>query len=697
MHGGWVGALVTTLVGTASGGTRAWTDPLSWTPNQTPLAGDDCQLTSTSGAITINSGAVARSLDCSTGGGYTGTLTHTAGVTLTLGDATAGAGNVALKLVAGMTYTLGNAATSAVSFVSTSATQQTITTGGKSLGSWSVSGTGSSFLLGDANTVGATATVTLSAGTLNTGNFACSWGLFVISGATAKTLTLGSSAIAITGSSVAAVNVTGSGVTYTANTAVMTFSGANAGIQGATAQNWNGTSAVFTTANTAFVTLAGPTLNNVTWNGPANKVGLMSVGANGLTITGTLTLTSNSSVNRIALGSTTSGTSRTVTVGTSVALSNVDFSDITAAGAAGAWTGTSMGNALGNSNITFDTPATQTHTASAGGNWSDVTKWTSRVPLPQDNVIVDVNTTGTITADMPRLGADVTFTGFVGTAAFNSTANTLYGSLVLGSGMTVSGAQNMTFSARSSKTITSNGVTLTHPNLAVFAPGGTYTLTDALNNSTTTGFLSVSAGSFDTANFPMTTGAVSVTGTTTRTVTLGTSTITLTRTSASNMWDATTTTGLTFSGASATLVVSATSANPRTFIGGGLTYGTLTYTVAGSTGSLNIVGSNTFATINFSDATNARSLLFTAGTTTTVTNNFNVVGTAGKLMTVDSVTAATYTLTKPSGLVSDDYLNIAHSIATGGAGWYAGAHSTDAGTNTGWIFTAPPAPFFFMF
>jgi len=50
------------------------------------------------------------------------------------------------------------------------------------------------------------------------------------------------------------------------------------------------------------------------------------------------------------------------------------------------------------------------------------------------------------------------------------------------------------------------------------------------------------------------------------------------------------------------------------------------------------------------------------------------------------------TLSKSSGIVSVDYLSIQDSNATGGATWYAGANSVDAGNNTGWIFTAPPGP-----
>ena len=648
-----------------------------------PTSADDAQLTVASGNVTIDAGAVARSLDCT---GYIGTLTHTAGVTLILGDATAGAGNVALKLVAGMTYTLGNVVSSALRFASTSVTQQTVDPGGKTFGSVDQLGGGSSYLLSGALTLGATATFTLQAGTFNTGNFAMSLGLFAITTATAKTLTLGSSAIAITGSAFTAVNYSGSNATFTANTAVMTLSGSQAG-GSFTSANWNGLSLVFTASNTGGARLnGGPTMNNVTVTGPAQKTGDFQMDSS-TTITGTFTANGNSTVNRIIMHSSTTGTNRTVTVTTAFSFTNVDFADITAAGAAGTWTGTSMGNALGNSNITFDAPATQTHTASAGGNWSDATKWTSRVPLPQDNVIVDVGTTGTLTADMPRLGADITFTGFAGTFGVTSVDTTMYGSLTLGSGMavTTSGTFAVTFAARSAKTLTSSGVTLT-PRLIFTAPSGTYTLVGNLVQTHATQGTTLTAGTLDAATNNVNVSVPFYSTSASTTTNMGTGVWTVSFASATP-WNFSS--SATVNASTSTIVIGGASASGRTFAGGGKTYGTLTYTVAGSTGSLTITGANTFNTINFSDATNARSLLFTAATTTTITN-WNVNGTSGKLMTVDSATAATHTLTKPSGTVSSDYLNVAHSTATGGAAWYAGANSTNGGSNTGWNFAAPP-------
>ena len=77
---------------------------------------------------------------------------------------------------------------------------------------------------------------------------------------------------------------------------------------------------------------------------------------------------------------------------------------------------------------------------------------------------------------------------------------------------------------------------------------------------------------------------------------------------------------------------------------------------------------------------------------TTTVNTFTVAGTAGNLMTFtsDDPGITTFTLSKPSGIVSSDYLSLADSIATGGASWYAGGHSTNGGSNTGWVFESTP-------
>lgn len=195
-------------------------------------------------------------------------------------------------------------------------------------------------------------------------------------------------------------------------------------------------------------------------------------------------------------------------------------------------------------------------------------------------------------------------------------------------------------------------------------------------------------GELDTNNQAVTVSTFVSSGANVRVLTLGTSTITLLTTTSAVVWNPSGS-NLTISGASATFVIGSNSANVRTFAGFGATYGTLTYTRSGSTGGLDITGSPTFATLNFSDATNARTLRIAAGATVTITTAFNVNGTSGKLMTITSITAATHTLSKASGTVTCDFCSIDHSVASGGASWNA-TNSTDGGSNSGWSFAAAP-------
>jgi hypothetical protein len=104
--------------------------------------------------------------------------------------------------------------------------------------------------------------------------------------------------------------------------------------------------------------------------------------------------------------------------------------------------------------------------------------------------------------------------------------------------------------------------------------------------------------------------------------------------------------------------------------------------------NLNLTGDNTFNTI--SNSAQPITIRFDGGSTTTVTN-FNVSGTAGNLVLLTRFNSNNrFILSKASGTVSVDYLQIQRSNATGGAAWYAGANSNNLGLNLGWIFTAPP-------
>lgn len=485
---------------------------------------------------------------------------------------------------------------------------------------------------------------------------------------------------------------------------------------GAGATGWNiGTTTNLTFSDTSIITCTGNTLifagGNLTYNdvrlttgiaqsytsgtfvnftrtGTNQKTCTLTLNAN-MTVTGTFTCNGNSVTNRILVASNTVGTARTITAAT-VTVTNADFQDITGAGA-GSWdlsaiTGNS-GDCGGNSGITFTTAATQTYTGGTD-NWSTAAKWTSRVPLPQDDVLMSGVTGGTITADMPRLGKSINWTGASGTPAWAlSISCSIYGSITLITAMTVTGSGTFTLAGRGNFTITNGGSSFSTGGIAISAFGGKYTLQDAYSSSG--GGFSLLNGEFDSNSFTLSSSNFVSNVSTTRILTLGTSTWSLA--TSPTAW-AVTYTNLTVSASLATLIFTSTNSNAITFNGGGQSFGTITRTAAGaSRGAFTIQGSNTIGTLNVSNSAGATTLNITAGTTQTITT-FNVFGTVGNVLTLQSTSVGSpFIISKPSGTVSTDYLTIIDSTASGGATFYAGANSTDGTGNTGWIFTAPPA------
>lgn len=663
-----------------------------------PTAADNCIAELLSGNLTIDgtsgSPSLCRSFDVTSGTGtWAGTLTAGSTAVLNIGDGTAGAGNVALKLHTGITFT-GNA-TSLITFLSTSATVQTVDFASKTTGNvtFNAASNGSWQMTGG-HTIGTTGTMLLTKGTLDVNGQTTSWGKFDSNNSNTRALTLGAADISITAGAFADDwFITGSGMTLSAASSTIRMTGNNSqfrasgGTYGTLIFTGSGTNKISDSAAQIFGTL--------TITGTSSKTDIFSTSSSNVTVSGTLTINSNSDTNRILVQAVTLGTARTITAAT-IVTQYTDWMDITAAGAAN-WDLTaqaidSFGDCGGNTGITFTTAATQTWTGT-GGNWATVGRWSGRVPLPQDDVSMAkaFSASQTVTANMPRLGKSIDWTGATGTPTWDLTnsANTMYGSLTLITGMAVTTgtASTFTFAGRGTHTITS--ATQNFTICAINAPGGSYELADSFQSVIGRNF-TVNFGTFDTKNFNLTcSGFLSNSGQI-RTITLGTSTINIVGTTTSTLWNFTASSGLTFSGASSTIVFSVASANTRTFAGGGLTYGKLQYTVAGSTGQLSVTGANTFKTIEFSDTTNARTLAFTAAITTNFTNLL-VRGTAGKLMTITSVTAATHTLSKAaSGVVDCDYLSVSQSIATGGATFFAGDNSTDGGSNTGWIFKEAP-------
>ena len=655
-----------------------------------PTAADDVVLNASSGNVTIDVNSAARSMDCL---GYVGVLTHAAAVTLTLGDATAGAGNRALRLVSGMTYTLGNAGTSAITFASTSATQQTIDAGGKNVGNLSFNGVGSSYLQASALTGNtASASFVLNNGTWATGNFAITTAVVSFGVGTAtRVWTPGSSAIACGFAAGALSAPSPTGLTVTANTAVVTFSSNTASIS-STAVNYNGLTLTFTACATPAITATGAfTIGNLNHGGKAGGSTLTVSGP--FTITGALTSTgTNATTARNCIQSLTVGTARTITMtGATINSTNTDYQDITIAGSPTVGTTTSVGNCGGNTGITFTTPVTRY--AVAAGNWSSTAMWSASsggasgvsVPIVHDNVILNASSAaGTYTHDLLRSCADLTCTGFTGTLSNATTGMQAFGTVTLSSGMTLAGTNNLTLMGRGTHAFTSAGLTIPW-GLVITGPGGTHSLADNLTISKTGGAalnpngngltfndngrtvtLTGATGAFSTANANLV-----LTGTYNLGATSGTPWV-LILSGTTNM-------------ASSTINITTASASARTLgLGNSKTYGTINYTVSGSAGQLIFTGTaSTILVHNQYDAASTCSLDMPT-TSGFAFGTFNVQGRAGALASVNG------DVFKASGIVSCNYLNLTNSDATGGATFYAGANSTNGGGNTGWIFTNPP-------
>jgi hypothetical protein len=558
-----------------------------------------------------------------------------------------------------------------------STTAKTITTNGASLAvSFDFSGTGGSWTpTGEITTTGG---LNITSGTFNTT-------------ASNYSLTLGS--------------LGGSGGSITLNASTVTLTDYDALYMGTGVTLNAGTSTINCTAlGPLYIFGGGKTYKNVNfynsaylYDGP-NTFDVLTLGSGAdlycfanQTI-GTLIASGASNSNRTAIfGQQASGYTdgrrggvRTLTVGTWTTKQYIDFRDITAAGTSAPWSGTSLGDCQGNSNITFPAAKTVYWRYGSAGNlydpgWSLTSTGTidtSLFPLAHDTIIIDNNTTTQLTLSY---GYNIKTVD----SSARTTAYTLYvaginyyGNWNTGSGITYTGANSITFSGNTPQTFSSNGKQI--PLNLNAQSTSTVTLLDALTCSSS---LTISSGTFNANNFPVTiskfypnNGGPALT-----TATMGTGTWTITGS------------GVAFSPSNASnLTLTAncnvilTSASAKTFQGKAKDYTGITL-VQGGAGALTIDGGNTFTNIdNNYKSSGPTTITLTSGTTTTVFSNFTASGLSGGFLTLNSSTAGTpATLSKTSGTINATYMNIKDSTVTGGATWNA-TSSINGGNNTGW-------------
>lgn len=594
-----------------------------------------------------------------------------------------------LTFIAGMTISTG------AHFIFAGRGSQTITSAGQGWGfDVDIIAPGGTYTLQD-NFTG-NAELELGAGTFNANGHNVTISDFNTQGATTVTRVLnpGSGTWTLTGASQTVWSTTpGTNFSIVSNTATVICSGGNAVFSSALAVNLNGLSLSMTGGGNMQIN-GQNTFANLTITGTASMSGNVSF-SSPQTVIGALTIAGNSTSNRIFLQSQTIGTAITFTCTNAPTLSNVDFMDITAAGTGGTWAGTSIGDCLGNTNITT-TPGV-TRYGVVAGNFSSTATWSttsggsggSSVPLPQDTIILDANSAaGTYTADMPRMCKDIVCTGF--TRTLNTTVgNTSFGNVTFGSGMTRAGGGAWTLSGRGSQTLTGAGVSAWRGSINITAPGGTYTLQDDMI-AVGTQILTLNNGGFNANNHNVTIGALVSSNTNVRSLTMGSGTWTLSQ--PDFILTLTTTTNLTFSAGTSVINLVDTSSTSKIFSGGGLSYGTLQFKATG-TANLTIQSpSPTFINLDV-EATSAKTLFIT-GNGITVTGTLTLAG--GSLTNLLSVVSATPGTQATIGLGTTGVvaqatcLSLTDSAITGTNTPAITGGSTNVSNNTGWTFATYP-------
>ena len=474
-------------------------------------------------------------------------------------------------------------------------TGKTITTNGVTIGVTTIlSGVGGAWTLGSALSMGAFS-LTLTNGTFDTSvsNYAVTAGGFFSNNSNTRTINLNGSTLTfllwtLTNSTNATLN---------AGTSIINLTPTNASFSGGGLTYYN-VSFTSTAATTLIKDITGAnTFNNLTFS---------TIGAAGLnnitilanqTINGTLTINGANGNQRQFIRSDVTGTSRTLTCAAIASTTDVDFRDITIAGAASPLSGTRLGDCGGNSNITFVAGASKYWNLAAGGNWN-ANGWatssgggvaTTNYPLPQDTAIIEntgLNTSATITINGAwNIGTlDTSTRTNAMTLAATSVGATFYGNFTYGSGVTPTGTGTYTFSNRSTKTLNSGGKTFTQP-ITIDAPGGGIQL--LTNNLATTQITTLTRGTLDLNNLTFTAFAFFANNSNTRTIGFGTGNISCSGTG--TVWNTTTVTGLTTTGTQVVNVTSVGSTGISVSSGGLSEENSISYNFTGGTYALSFL------------------------------------------------------------------------------------------------------------
>jgi hypothetical protein len=592
----------------------------------------------------------------------------------------------------------------------------TFTTNGLALASaCTVVGIGSTWTLGSPLNIGtSTVTVTYGAFSTSASNYSLTAGGISSSNLNVRSISLNGSTVVLSLS--AAITFTSAtNLNLDAGTSTIQISN-SAPIFNSAVLTFNNVS--FTSPNTLSISINGEnTFNNLTFTG-RTTVGINTVTFSANQNISTLTLNAGTaSAYRTFLRSGTFGLPRTLTVGTLAAgATDIDFRDITIAGAAAPISGTRFGDAKGNSGITFPAAKTVYWALATAGDWGAAGSGTwaaisggapgdDQFPLAQDTAYITPTRPGsglTITVNAAyNIGTvDISTRTLAMTLATSTQTPTIYGNWFNGTATTLTGTGVLTFAGRGSQTITSAGRTFTQP-FSISTPGGSVTLLDALTLSSTTATNLVS-GTFNAQIYNVTLSArFNSTSSEVRAVNFGSGTWTFTGGSAQGMdLGSANTSNLTISG-SGTISFANNSTAIQIYLYG-KDFSGITFNQAGSRSlQLNTGLPVTIKNItNTYSATGATSIEF-IGQGVYTFRSFTATGAAGRVLSLIGNTNTKSSIVIDDSVASGiDYLSIrglaAYPLENA---WYAGTNSTNFGS-LGWQFQNIPVnygKFFLMF
>jgi len=333
-----------------------------------------------------------------------------------------------------------------------------------------------------------------------------------------------------------------------------------------------------------------------------------------------------------------------------------------------------------------------TWNTSSTTNWSDTSGGSGgfSVPASADNVFFDQAGTYTVTMTGNLFCQDLTVSaGTVTFAQGTSPSLSLYGSMSLLPDTVWSAFMGITFSSFvTGRTITTNGVTLTNVTIIFNGVGGGWTLG---SNFTTTGTLTLTAGTLNTStsNYTLSATSVSINSTSSAKGLILNSSIVNTAS-----FSAPTTTNFTFNAGSSQINLTATTSS-IVVAATGLTFNNVSFTSTGAS-TLTISGANTFNTLSFVGRFNTgvnRATFSANQTISTLTLNAGATAAYRTMLQSDVIgtprTLAVTTLT--AGAADYDFRDIA---VTGAAAPLSVTRAGDCKGNSGITFPAPKTVYY---